>query len=373
MSSVSSVSGRHHRLRHRLLRPLSETTEGPTRVPASPRMDTLAQLRAHLQTAIELEHSTIPVYLCALYSMDSQVNIFAYQTIQSVVMEEMLHMVQAANILNAVGGSPSIDHPDFIPAYPTALPHSDGSFTVSLEKFSQHAIDIFLRIEHPAPASAPPQLDRYDTIGQFYAALREALVRLDTVTPGGIFTGDPARQISADQYYGAGGRLVAVHGLADALLGIDEIVGQGEGIDGTLLDPNHVLFGQDIEYAHFFRFNEIRHGRRYRPGDRPDAAPTGPEVEVRWDAVADMAPNPKLATYPVGSPLWQQTMAFNQAYTRLLHQLHVACNGRPDTLSEAVPMMYQLKYLAQALLRTPNGHGRMAGPSFEYAPSWSNP
>jgi hypothetical protein len=39
-----------------------------------------------------------------------------------VVIEEMLHMTIAANVLNAVGGHPAIDRPDFVPNYPEDLP-----------------------------------------------------------------------------------------------------------------------------------------------------------------------------------------------------------------------------------------------------------
>ena len=35
---------------------------------------TLDDLRTHLQWAIELEHSTLPPYLCALYSLDPERN-----------------------------------------------------------------------------------------------------------------------------------------------------------------------------------------------------------------------------------------------------------------------------------------------------------
>ena len=34
------------------------------------RIETIDSLHEHLQWAIELEHATIPPYLCALYSLD---------------------------------------------------------------------------------------------------------------------------------------------------------------------------------------------------------------------------------------------------------------------------------------------------------------
>src|SRR5262245_66268722 len=101
---------------------------------------TLADLREHLQWAIELEHSTLPPYLCALYSIKPGTNAAAVSIMTSVFIEEMLHMTLAANVLNAVGGAPALDRPDFIPPYPAFLPHSADAFQVSLGPFSPAAI-----------------------------------------------------------------------------------------------------------------------------------------------------------------------------------------------------------------------------------------
>lgn len=79
-------------------------------------------LMAALQTAIELEHSTIPLYLCALYSIKPGTNQFISDTIRSVVIEEMLHFSISCNILISIGGSPNISKADFVPKYPGPLP-----------------------------------------------------------------------------------------------------------------------------------------------------------------------------------------------------------------------------------------------------------
>jgi hypothetical protein len=330
----------------------------------------IEELHSHLQTAIEIEHSTIPTYLCALYSIKDGTNTFAMQTIQGVVMEEMLHMIQAANILNAVGGHPAINKPRFVPNYPTYLPHSDDAFLVPLQKFSKDAIDVFLQIEQPAKRLAPPEAHDYKTIGQFYHAVRHGLVYLERTTKGGIFTGKPERQVTPHHYYGGGGKLVAVHNLADAILGINEIVGQGEGMNGSIIDPDHRLFGQDIEYAHYYRFNEIRHERQYVPTDTPQEPPSGPLVAVEWAEAYNMQPNPKMANYPKGSELWNKTYAFNLTYKSLLDSLHHACNGHPELLMQSIPLMYDLKYKALELMKTPldsnQPDGQTAGPSFEF-------
>ena len=83
---------------------------------------TVESLRKHLQWAIELEHSTLPPYLCALYSIEEGHNEEAAEVVHSVFMEEMLHLTLAANILNAIGGSPQIDTPSILPTFPTYLP-----------------------------------------------------------------------------------------------------------------------------------------------------------------------------------------------------------------------------------------------------------
>jgi hypothetical protein len=350
----------HPRPRHQLLLP----DDFP--IPAGQQIRTLEGLRRHLQTAIEIEHSTIPTYLCALYSIQNGTNAFASRTIQGVVVEEMLHMILACNILNAIGGNPAIDKRRFVPEYPTYLPHSSDAFLVPLQKFSKDTIDVFLKIEHPAEKTAPPEARDYETIGQFYHAIKQGLRSLNHSTSGGIFTGDPSRQVTSEHYYGSGGKLFAIHNLEAAILAINEIVGQGEGINGTIEAPPIPFFGGDIEYAHFFRFAEIRSERRYLPNDNAHEPPTGPAVEVDWDAAYNMQPNPKMSDYAEGSALHQKTLAFNQTYMRLLQTIHNATNGDPSLINQTIPLMYDLKYKAQDLMQMPLGNGLMAGPSFEY-------
>jgi rubrerythrin len=77
-------------------------------------IDNIQSLHEHLQWAIEIEHATLPPYLCALYSIKERHNREAVEVIESVFIEEMLHLTLAANILNAVGGSPQLDKPGFL-------------------------------------------------------------------------------------------------------------------------------------------------------------------------------------------------------------------------------------------------------------------
>src|ERR1700755_244614 len=120
---------------------------------------TLDELRTRLQWAIEIEHSIIPPYLCALYSIKPGANREAVSAITSVFIEEMLHMTLAANLLNAVGGTPVLDKADFIPRYPTYLPHSNKAFLVPLVPFSPEAVETFMKIERPEDREAQAEAE----------------------------------------------------------------------------------------------------------------------------------------------------------------------------------------------------------------------
>jgi CDGSH-type Zn-finger protein len=333
---------------------------------------TLESLREHLQWSVEIEHGTIPPYLCALYSIEEGHNTEAVEVIQSVFMEEMLHLTLAANVLNAVGGSPQLDSPRLLPAYPTFLPHSDEAFQVSLAKFSPEAVETFLRIERPAEHDGLPEDDSYETIGQFYEAIEEALVRLcEELGEERVFSGDPARQITGGLYYGGSGTIIPVEDLRSALAALGEVMEQGEGLQHReVWDGDRNMFHPEREeVAHYFRFEELKLGRRYRPGDTPESGPTGERLEVDWDAVHNMRPNPRSGDHPVGSEARALMERFNHSYSAILHLLEESFNGSPRLLAVATGAMYGLKSEATELMRLPSGDGETTvGPSFEYVP-----
>src|SRR5258705_12486939 len=101
---------------------------------------TVEQLREHLQIAIELEHSVIPPYLCALYSIEDGTNTAAARSLHDVMLEEMLHLTLAANVLNAIGGKPDLIHAEFVPQYPSYLPHGNDTIVLNLARFSREAV-----------------------------------------------------------------------------------------------------------------------------------------------------------------------------------------------------------------------------------------
>ncbi len=337
----------------------------PGKIPAPIR--NIRELHAHLQTALEVEHSTIPPYLCALYSIKDGLNLEAAELIRSVVMEEMLHMILVANVLNAIDGKPNLTHAKFVPHYPAYLRHSNRAFVISLEKFSPTSVDTFLKIERPGKAGAPVERGEYATLGQFYQHIKKGLK--DVCKANKYFNGKASKQITSEYYYGGGGDPIRVSNVDDACGALDVITDQGEGIRNSITDGDHQIFHQGKELAHYFRFKEIALGRYYTGKDTPKSGPTGTALPVDWNGVYNMRPNPKTGYYPQGTDLWVKSRQFCRAYRDLLARLEDGMNGQPERLIAAVAGMYDLKYKAVALMKTPcDDSGMTAGPSFEYVP-----
>ena len=94
-----------------------------------------------VQEAIRLEFSTIPPYLAAMLSLRARPESEIWSTIHDVVVDEVLHMSIAANLLNALGGRPAVANPGFVPAYPSRLPLGVGTgLVVGLEPFSRDLV-----------------------------------------------------------------------------------------------------------------------------------------------------------------------------------------------------------------------------------------
>src|SRR5215212_1642909 len=132
-------------------------------------------LKGALQSAIAIEHSTLPLYLSAMFSLHTQ-SYTAYNFIRSVAMEEMVHMSIACNTLAAIGGTPRIR--DLDPGYPSqGLPGGiEPDIEARLAKLSQEQLKAFMRIEAPElllPDEA--KHESYPTIADFYGAVRQAI------------------------------------------------------------------------------------------------------------------------------------------------------------------------------------------------------
>jgi CDGSH-type Zn-finger protein len=339
---------------------------------AGPKIETLEDLRRHLQGAVALEHATLPPYLYAYYSIVQGTNEDAVAILSSVYVEEMLHMALAANLLNAVGGSPKVANVEFVPSYPAPLPLSDASFQISLSRFSPETLAMFMRIERPEENDAPAESDHFETIGQFYCAIEDALESLcASLGEDAVFCGDSQRQITPETLaWYAGGRVVAVYDLASARVAVDEIEEQGEGLKhAEIWDGDRDMFHPERdEVAHYFRFDQLVKGRRYQRGDTPQSGPTGEVIDVDWDSVYPVVENPRVSTYPAGSPARQKAEEFQRLYCETLRQLELAFNGEPLKLNDAISQMMELRDRAREMVQMPSGDGTTnAGPVFSYA------
>jgi hypothetical protein len=328
-------------------------------------ISSVEELRTHLQTAVEIEWSTIPPYLCARWSLVDGHNQTAATCIDDVVMEEMLHLTLMCNLLNAVGGAPALIPPGASPpSYPCYLPHSDDAFQVNLLPFSPEALETFRSIERPASDCAPPEPDHYHTIAQFYESIGQALGEL--AGKKNIFTGAAGRQVDSTFYYGGGGEAFPITDLDSANLALQVVVFEGEGINQSIWDGDHELLGEGDELAHYFRFDELHRGRRYVKGDTPSSGPTGEPLLSDYAAVLPMTPNPKAGHYPPGSELRAMIDECDSTYSTLLSQLEQSFNGNPSVLLLSVETMMKLRYQAVALMRVPVDDVRTAGPAFEW-------
>jgi hypothetical protein len=302
----------------------------------------------------------------------------------------MLHLMLAANILNAVGGRPSVTG-ESAPAYPTFMAHhAAGGPFIQLQRASREVMaNVFMQIEQPHVGRRLSELaegDEYETIGQFYEAIEDGLVACDRL--GGLFTGDPARQ-QTEAYFGAGGgHLVKVTDLASALDAIREIVKQGEGArsawqgygtDRPEGPPPVGTYGQNRlsqELAHYYMFEALASG----------------DVEI--PETYPMETNFRTCHFKAA---WARDLSdlFNACYVATLRSLERAL-GAPAAegtfFSATFPLMHAvLPPLARLLLQTPlrpadvidtpavaRGKASVAikpilataGPSFEYV-EWS--
>jgi hypothetical protein len=347
------------------------------------RITTTEDLHRYLRAALQLEHATIPPYLTALYSMHPNTNLDAFHIIRVVAVEEMLHLTLAANVLNAVGGTPDLTAPDFVPTYPAFLPDGEDDFQVDRERFSKKAVDTFLKIERPGVAPdeesrikhregasrsllAAPEDDsmHFYSIGEFYEEIRRGLVHLQAEKAKAgeeLFSGDPARQVTPEYYYSGGGEIIPVTDLESAVAALRLIGEQGEGLGGAIFD-------NEGELAHYYRFKQLLHGRYYQEGDGPDD-PTGPPLVVDWDAVYPVKTNASLEDYREAPGLYAAAVEFNRQYASFLSLLTDAYTGRPELLIDAVVEMFRLRDGMTSLIRNPlpGADGLTAGPTFEVA------
>jgi hypothetical protein len=317
-----------------------------------------------LQTAIDIEFSTLPAYLYAFFSIPEGKNQAAAQRIRTIQGQEMVHMCLACNILNALGGGPLIH----VPTYPGPLPGDIGfegeRLIAHLYPFSPEAMQQGMDIERPVEPIKPSEkilaeafVEETETIGQFYERLRHFLESL----PASKWNAS-RKQIVDDQFMQ--GQIFAVSSFADASRAIDIIVSEGEGAKDTPLD-----FQQEL--AHYYRFWEIHRNQTLTRDPKADSGYAwGAPLGVDWNDVYPAITDPGNHDFSKESPAAQAAQkACNQAFTLMVNALRLATKGQPGQLGVAVRHMFDLRIAALAALRIPLADGKsVAGPAFVYSP-----
>ena len=314
-------------------------------------IDSPQSLREHLELAIKVEMTTIPLYLYAMYSIEDPATDAAH-LLRSVATEEMLHVILVSNLLLAVGGEPRFYDPDFVPRYPGYLPHHIPPLALSLDRCTEEQIrSTFMVIEQPESPGAPAEPDDYETLGQFYLALEESLI--DLSAEHDLFA-SPAldRQVTHPSYYFpvkhdalSSGGISAIDNLDSAVDALEVLIHQGEGVqDAKYADPDHQ------ELTHYYKFELLADGEKPIGEVRP---------AVRDPHVDDLPPEVR--------PIAALADAVYTYIFILMDRMYLADSDDEELIGELYGTMTAiLGPLCRYLMTVPVGDDRVAGPPFGF-------
>ena len=350
-------------------RPLIQ--EFGVKVAAQSELCTLQQLKQQLQTAIQLEFFTIPLYLTSLFSIVDGCNHEISQIIRSVVKQEMQHMTQAANILIAIGGRPIIDSSAVAPSYPAkGLPGGVlPNLVITLERFSkQHVYKVFMGVEVPHNISVDTEspIVFNNTIGQFYKEIRDCIDFLgdDIFIPSLVHKQITWPWVEPSVGFGAGTRIVSdTHSAQRA---IDEIIEQGEGAGPFDPTEKHIPFSEH-NIAHFYKFEEIvcgRHLVNYHGSYCYSGLPIPHDPLGVWP----MQSNPSKHKVKPNTNCYTQAKAFHGTYRALLRSLQELFDGDRRGIKDTIVIMESLGVHARQVMNTKSSPNEESscGPVWDY-------
>ena len=252
---------------------------------------TREQLIHALYEAAELEHNLMCTYLYAAFSLkdgeaeglsakEAEAVARWRRAILDIAIDEMGHLAAVWNITAAVGGAPRFGRVNF-PIDPGYLP---AGIVVKLAPFNADVLQHFIFLERPLGSSEPDGKDfhyehpfkrtpptrrltpmgfDYDTVGEFYGAMQQALqIMTEKLGEKELFCGDPALQLSPAEIDLPGAKPVLC--VKTALEACKAIVAEGEGAAEE--NPN----------AHFCRFRAIRDEYEALRRENPSFAPAHP-------------------------------------------------------------------------------------------------
>ena len=332
----------------------------------------LQHLIDDLQAALQIEHATIPVYFSAWATLRTPPpsnggvsNVDADRVFRSVMVEEMLHLTQAANLLLALGGTPTLTAPGFVPTYPGVLPGSSPAIPITIQRFSIDGLKVCCNIERPAAPGSHPTDQKWGTIAELYESIAEQYQQVLALFPD-LLQENLHRQISPAAYYGSG-TLWSIATPMDAQQAIKQIIDQGEGVPGQVFDDDFAIYGDgdgEREPAHYYRFLELLLRRQFQTGDTPSSGPTGPALDVDFDAVNPMRANASYADYAAHPEITERLDEFNRLYGTLLAALELAFNGGgAPAFAQATAVMFTLGDCAATITRIadPTSPGETVG------------
>ncbi len=315
-------------------------------------------LKSALQTAIELEQSTLPLYLAAMFSLEVQ-NYTNYNLLRSVVMEEMVHMAIASNMLAAIGGTPRIK--DLRPGFPgMGLPGgAEPDFEGVLARLSKRQLRNFMRLELPAfllPAKFKDE--KYPTISTLYAAVAEAIDHNADAVRAAVKAGGKSNQVGDNIGFTTIAYSEGTDPVEQMKSGIHEIIEQGEGASSrTLHAPDF-----EGEESHYAKYAEMFYGARYQLPVPAIELTRESEPEffkgtpIQWPVVTNVLAVPSdgyakvLALDPQGAEVEAALEKFDGKYTEIMTLLDLMWNGPSaeswPSFGKAVADMAELRVLS---------------------------
>lgn len=334
----------------------------------------------HLLTeAAEIEHNLLCSYLYAAFSLKRESDADTRETlaldgwrktIMRVAIEEMGHLALVNNLLVAVGGAAHFDRPNL----PVAPGYHPAGFVVRLLPLTRSTLDHFIYLERPVDACIPDGRDyrarapvertptpghltastpEYDTIGEFYGEIREALVAFADALGPAAFLDTADRQCAVDMP-----GVIAIRDLPDALAALDTIVEQGEGSTSETADCHYARFrAMRDEWSALEKLNPSfvpAHPAAHDPVMRRPSA----ELERVW------VTNPPAARLlDLGNALYGFTLVLlQQAYA-----IGTPQERRAGLADAAMSLMRGLSDIGHALVQVPAAEGGEVNAGLSFA------
>lgn len=319
----------------------------------------LEWIKSALQIAIELEHSTLPLYLSSMFSHEVQ-NYPSYNLFRSIVMEEMVHMAIACNTLAAIGGTPKIK--DLNPDFPRmGLPgNAEPDVEAVVAKLTKTQLKNFLRIEMPdflLPDAY--KTEEYPTIAKLYNSIQDAIKANADEVRAAMKKGGTSNQVGDDIGFTTITYVEGEDPLPQIYAGFNEIIEQGEG------SPNNTLYAGESsqgELSHYGRFAEIQYGHQFQEpvGEKEVTKENIDEFfkghQVVFPEIVNTLVIPKdgydkiLQLDPAGAEVETHLKGFDDAYTKIMTDLEKMWNGPKDeswpSFGAAVGTMSEMRVLS---------------------------